>query len=275
MKSSPSFAIARRRQVRHLTDMITDPVFYLVAAPAVILLGMAKGGFAGIGTVAVPLMALAVSPVLAASILLPILIVQDVVSVWSFRRTWSGRILALMLPSAAVGIFAGYSLAAFVKPAAVELAVGAISVTFAVQRLWVDRAKAPLSEPRPEGLPWRGVLAGVAAGFTSQISHAGAPPFQMYVLPKRLPRDAFIGTSSLFFAAVNWMKVPAYLALGQFSRTSLATSAVLLPLAIASTWAGVWLVRRVPAELFYRLIYGLLILVGSKLAWDGAAGLLR
>jgi uncharacterized membrane protein YfcA len=254
--------------------MITDPIFYLLAVPAVILLGLAKGGFAGIGVIAVPLMALAVSPVLAASITLPILIVQDVVSVWAFRRSWSGKILALMLPSAAVGIFGGFALAAYVRPAAVELAVGVISIAFAIQRLWVERARAPVVEARPEGLPWRGVLAGAAAGFTSQISHAGGPPFQMYVLPKRLPRDNFIGTSALFFAAVNWMKVPAYLALGQFTRQALTTAAVLLPLAIGSTYAGVWLVRRVPAEQFYRVIYLLLIAVGGKLACDGAAGLM-
>ena len=83
-----------------------------------------------------------------------------------------------------------------------------------------------------------------------------------------------MGATALFFAAVNWMKAPAYLALGQFTTASLTTSAVLLPLAIASTWAGVRVVRRVPAEQFYRVIYVLLILVGAKLAWDGAAGLL-
>ncbi len=254
--------------------MITDPWFYVLAVPAVILLGLAKGGFAGIGVIAVPLMALAVSPMLAASITLPILIVQDVVSVWSFRRTWDKAILILMLPSAAVGIFAGFALAAFVKPGAVEMAVGAVSVVFAVQRLWVERASAPERPARVEGLPWRGVLAGIAAGFTSQISHAGGPPFQMYVLPKKLARDVFIGTSAIFFAVVNWMKVPAYLALGQFSHESLATSAALLPLAIVSTWAGVWLVRRVPGQAFYKIIYGLLIVVGGKLAWDGAVSLM-
>lgn len=253
--------------------MITDPWFYALAAPAVILLGLAKGGFAGIGVIAVPLMALAVSPVLAASITLPILIVQDVVSVWAFRRTWDRAILMLMLPSAAVGIFAGFALAAFVKPGAVELAVGAVSVVFALQRLWLERAGAPARQVRVEGLPWRGVLAGIAAGFTSQISHAGGPPFQMYVLPKQLARDVFIGTSAIFFAVVNWMKVPAYLALGQFTGESLATSMALLPLAIASTWAGVWLVRRVSGQAFYRIIYVLLIAVGGKLAWDGAASL--
>ena len=254
--------------------MITDPWFYALAVPAVILLGLAKGGFSGIGVIAVPLMALAVSPVLAASITLPILIVQDVVSVWAFRKTWDRGILLLMLPSAAVGIFAGFALAAFVRPGAVELAVGVISVLFAVQRLWLERRGAPVPAAQAEGLPWRGVLAGIAAGFTSQISHAGGPPFQIYVLPKNLPRDVFIGTSAIFFAVVNWIKVPAYLALGQVTAESLSTAAALLPLAIASTWAGVWLVRRAPAQTFYKVIYGLLVLVGGKLAWDGAVSLI-
>jgi len=253
--------------------ILADPFFYVVAVPAVIIMGLAKGGFSGVGVMAVPLMALAVSPVAAASITLPILIVQDVVSVWAFRRTWDKGVLILMLPSAAIGIALGYALAAFVKPGAVELAVGGISVAFAVQRLWLERAGAPVTEARVERLPWRGVLAGIAAGFTSQIAHAGGPPFQIYVMPKRLARDVFIGTSALFFAAVNWMKVPAYWALGQFTRESLSTALVLLPLAIGSTWAGVWLVRRVPGRRFYQIVYGLLIVVGGKLAWDGAAAL--
>ncbi len=254
--------------------MISDPWFYLVAVPAVILCGLAKGGFSGLGVMAVPLMALVISPVLAASILLPFLIVQDVVSVWTFRKTWNGRILAIMLPAAAVGVFAGYGLVALVKPAAVELCVGLVAVVFAVQRLWLDQLVGAEAAPAVEGLPWRGVLAGIAAGFTSQISHAGGPPFQIYVLPKRLPRDVFVGTSSIFFAVVNWMKVPAYLALGQFTPQSLATGLALLPLANAATFAGVWVVRRVPVERFYQVIYGLLIAVGGKLIWDGVVGLI-
>ncbi len=252
--------------------MISDPIFYLAAIPAVILMGLAKGGFAGIGVLAVPLMALTVSPVLAASITLPILIVQDLVSVWAFRKAWDRGILVIMLPAAAIGIGLGWALAAMVKPAAVELAVGLISMTFATQRLVQSRRE--VAPTPPETIPWRGVLAGIAAGFTSQVAHAGGPPFQLYVLPRQLPRDTFIGTSALFFAVVNWMKVPAYWSLGQFTRQALTTAAVLLPLAVASTYAGVWLVRRVPAERFYRLIYGLLVLVGGKLVWDGAAGLL-
>ncbi len=106
------------------------------------------------------------------------------------------------------------------------------------------------------------------------IAHAGGPPFQIYVIPQRLPRDIFVGTGVMFFAAVNLIKVPPYLALGQFSRENLLTSAVLFPLAVASTLAGVWLVRRVAAERFYDIVYGLLLLLGVKLVIDGVSWLL-
>jgi uncharacterized membrane protein YfcA len=251
--------------------VITDPLFYAVAIPAVILLGLAKGGFSGIGTLAVPLITLVTSPVQAASITLPILLVQDAVSVWVFRRAWDGRILAFAIPSAAVGIMLGYLLAAHVSPAAVELAVGLTSVAFGARQLWTQ---------------WRGVvrphqssdLAGVfwstTSGFTSQIAHAGGLPFQIYLFSKRLDRDVFIGTCALYFAAVNWLKVPAYAALGQFTRANLATSLALFPVAVASTFAGAWLVRRVSGARFYTVMYVLLFVVGTKLAWDGAAALL-
>lgn len=246
--------------------MLTDPLFYVLAVPAVTMMGLAKGGFAGVGAVAMPLLALAISPVQAAAILLPILIVQDVVGVWAFRKTWDRGVLALMLPSAAAGIFLGYLLAAQVSAVAVLATLGAISILFAAQRLWSQRGGRVAA---PSNAPWPvGALLGVASGFTSQIAHAGQPPFQMWVLPKNLSPASLVGTTAIFFAVVNWVKVPAYVALGQFSRENLATSAVLAPVAIASTFAGVWLVRRVKAERFYTIIYVLMILVGAQLLWE-------
>lgn len=246
--------------------MLTDPLFYVLAVPAVTMMGLAKGGFAGVGAVAMPLLALAISPVQAAAILLPILIVQDVVGVWAFRKTWDRGVLALMLPSAAAGIFLGYLLAAQVSAVAVLATLGAISILFAAQRLWSQRGGRVAA---PSNAPWPvGALLGMASGFTSQIAHAGQPPFQMWVLPKNLSPASLVGTTAIFFAVVNWVKVPAYVALGQFTRENLATSAVLAPVAIASTFAGVWLVRRVKAERFYTIIYVLMILVGAQLLWE-------
>jgi uncharacterized membrane protein YfcA len=250
--------------------MLTDPWFYAAAIPAVIVLGLAKGGFSGLGMLAVPLMTLSVSPVQAASITLPILIAQDAVSVWVFRHKWDGRSLTLLIPAATVGILLGYLLAARVSSSAVELAVGIISIVFALQRLWIERKRML---PIPPTRAWFGVACGTAAGFTSQIAHAGGPPFQIYMLPKRFDRDTYIGTSAIFFAAVNWIKVPAYAALGQFTRPNLTTAAVLLPLAVVSTVVGAMLVRRVSGERFQTIMYLLLIVVGAKLVWDGGWGL--
>ena len=111
-------------------------------------------------------------------------------------------------------------------------------------------------------------------GFASMIAHAGGPPFQIYVMPQHLRRDIFVGTGAVLFDLVNWLKVPPYIALGQFSAENLGMAAALFPVAIASTWAGVLLVRRVPGQRFYALVYLLLVFVGLKLVWDGASALI-
>lgn len=105
------------------------------------------------------------------------------------------------------------------------------------------------------------------------VAHAGGPPFQIYVMPQKLPPAVFVGTGAIFFAAMNLVKLVPYIALGQLSAQNLAASAALLPVAVAATFAGVWLVRRVPAERFYGIIYWLLLLVGLKLVLDGMRGL--
>ncbi|MBX3565326.1 MAG: sulfite exporter TauE/SafE family protein [Sphingomonas sp.] len=245
--------------------LLADWHFWLLAIPAVILLGLAKGGFAGMGALSLPMLALVTDPVRAAAIMLPLLIAQDVVGVWAFRRSIDWYVLGWMLPGAVIGIVLGYVFAASVSPDAVMAAVGAISILFGAYRLWIERHSLPEAKHSPG---WVGSIAGVAAGFTSQIAHAGGPPFQLWVLPRRLPRDMLVGTTAIFFAAVNWIKVPAYLALGQFTPANLLLAAALLPVAILSTIAGVWLVRRVSAERFYTAIYWLMILVGIKLVWD-------
>lgn len=241
-------------------------LFFALAVPAVILLGLSKGGFVGLGALSLPMLALAISPVRAAAILLPILIVQDVVGVWAFRKSWDGHVLAWMLPGSMIGIALAYVFAARVSEGAVLGVVGAISILFGAYRLWTDRHGALSAPAKSPG--WVGTLAGIASGFTSQIAHAGQPPFQIWVLPKRLPRDVLVGTTAIFFAATNWFKVPAYWALGQFSHENMLAAATLLPVAIASTFAGVWLVRRVSPARFYTAIYALMILVGVKLVWD-------
>src|SRR5690349_8030473 len=122
--------------------MLFDPGFYLFAIPAVLLIGLAKGGFSGLGALGTPLMAIGIAdPVKAAAILLPILIAQDVVGVAAFRKSWDDSVLAAMLPGAVVGIGLGWLLAARISGEAVMAAMGSISILFGAYRLWVERGR--------------------------------------------------------------------------------------------------------------------------------------
>jgi uncharacterized membrane protein YfcA len=231
---------------------------------------VSKSGLSALGALAVPILALAISPVQAAAITLPIMVVQDWVGVYAFRREVDGRNLAILLPGALIGVVLAYFMAARVSEDVVRLAIGIVSVGFVALTLNRDRlqaAKAQEAKVAP-GLFW-----GALSGFASFVSHAGGPPFLVYTMPQRLASPVFAGTSVLFFAAVNLMKVPPYLLLGQFTRTNLTASLMLLPLAIASTLAGVWVVRRVPAEKFYRIVLAVTFGLGVKLIYDAARAL--
>lgn len=241
----------------------TDIIFYIVAGAAVILVGLAKGGFAGLGAAAIPLLALVMDPVAAAGMLLPILMAQDIVSVWAFRKSFDRRTLLLTIPGAAVGIFLGWWFAAMVDADAVRGLVGIIALAFGNYRLLpLLGRQVRLAGPAPE---WVGIAMGGLSGFTSQIAHAGGPPFQIWALSRNFPHLVFVGTSSIFFAIINWMKVPAYAALGQFNTQNMTLTLLFMPLAIASTFAGVWLVKRVSPARFNIIINILMIAIGLEL----------
>jgi uncharacterized membrane protein YfcA len=119
-----------------------------------------------------------------------------------------------------------------------------------------------------------GVFWGALTGFTSAIAQAGGPPFQAFVLPQRMPKMTLVGTNTICFAVTNAFKVVPYFALGQFSTNGLRTSALLLPVALATNFLGIWLVRVTPTELFYRIAYWLVLAISLALLWRGATGLM-
>jgi len=247
-------------------DLLFDPFTLAMAVLAVCIVGMAKGGFSGLGVLATPVLALAMPASVAAAVLLPVLLVQDVVSVWAFRKTWDRWIVAWMLPGAALGVLLASLFAASVDEAQLRLVLGLIALTFGLYRLWAERGGRIVTASDSPG--WVGALFGVATGVTSQIAHAGGPPFQIWVTPRRLPHQTFVGTSSVLFAAINWIKVPSYLALGALDRQAFEAAALLLPLAVVATLVAVRLIRRIDGQKFYTIIYLLMVAVGAKLVWD-------
>lgn len=245
--------------------LITDPWFYAVALPAVLLMGLAKSGAAaGFGALAVPLMALAVPVPQAAAILLPVLLVADVMGLAALLRERDRALVRLLLPAGLAGVVIGTATFGLLSAKVVAGVVGVITLLFlALRTLFPPRADAP---PPPR---WLGALLGVVSGFTSFVAHAGAPPLGFYVLPLKLSPLVFAATTSVFFAAVNLAKWPAYAWLGLIDGRNMLTSLVLLPLTPLGVWLGVRFVRRVPQELFYRLFTIGMLLTGCKLLWDG------
>ena len=251
--------------------IITDPLFYAVAIPAVIFLGLSKGGFSGIGMVSTPLVALVMPPLEAAAILLPILLVQDAFSVFVYRRVWDPWNLKVMLPGCVIGVGAAWLFAAHVSDAAVRLMVGLIAMGFIVYALIRHWLPGESRKPRAS----HGVFWGVLSGFTTTLIQIGAPPYYAFVLPQRLEKMIYVGTTVMFFAAANAMKVVPYFALGQFSTAGLATSLMLFPLAIATNYVGIWLVRVTPEDIFYKITNVLVLLLGLELTRQGITGLMH
>lgn len=250
--------------------MITDPYFYALAVPAVILFGLSKSGLgAALSIPTVPLISMAVSPLQAAAIMLPIIIAMDAAAISTYWRDFDSTTLKITIPTGILGIAIGWLTAAYVTDAHVKLIIGVIAVSFALN-YWLRKGHA--DEPKPHN-PAKGRFWSTVAGFTSFVSHSGGVPFQMYTLPLKFAPRTLVATSVMFFALMNLVKLVPYSALGQFNTGSLLTSLVLSPLAPLSIFAGVRLVRRIPAGPFYQLTYACVLIVGLKMLWDGLTAL--
>ncbi len=244
--------------------MITDPVFYAVAVPAVLLMGLSKSGFGGgFGALAVPLMALAVPVPQAAAIMLPLLAVMDGFGLAALWRQRDRALTRLLIPAGLLGTVLGTLLFGWLSAPVVAGIVGAVTLAFlAIRRFFPPRTDAP---PPSRALGW---VLGATSGFTSFVAHAGSPPVGFYVMPMKLSPVVFTATMSVFFAAINLSKWGPYAWLGLIDGQNMSTSLVLVPLAPLGVWLGVRFVRHVPQQLFYGLFELGMLLTGLKLLWD-------
>jgi uncharacterized protein len=249
--------------------MTGDVWFWALAGLATLFVGSSKGGLPLIGMLAVPLMALQISPVAAAGLLLPIYIVSDAYGLWLYRKSYDLLNIKIIVPAATIGIVIGWATVSITSDELVKLLVGVIGLVYCADT--VMKARRVIA-PRPADLP-RGMFWGSIAGFTSFVSHAGGPPYQMYVLPQRLEKMVYAGTSTIVFAIVNFLKLPPYWFLGQVNLASLETALLLSPLAIIGAYVGYRLTLILPEKIFFRIVEVALFLVSLKLVNDGVAGL--
>jgi uncharacterized protein len=238
--------------------------FYAIAIPAVILLGLSKSGFgAGLGSLAVPMMALVVTVPQAAAILMPVLLLMDVLGVWAYRKDFDKVLLKFLVPFSLLGVLIGTLLFKLLQPHVVAGVVGAFTLLFLAQRVFFPaRSDAP---PPPK---WLGAILTATSGFTSFIAHAGGPPINAYMLPLRLAPVTFAATMAMLFFFVNLSKWLPYAWLGLLDARNFGASLMLLPFAPIGVWIGVRLARRMSPLWFYRLVHLGMLLTGVKLLWD-------
>jgi uncharacterized protein len=241
--------------------MSFDPAVIAAASAAAFLAGLGKGGLALMGMFGVPILSFVMSPIRAAAILLPVFVFSDSIAVWLYRRHFSPRNLKILIPAGAAGIALGWATASRIPDRGVEIVVGLIGILFCFNS-WRTRRQLPV-ERRAE-LP-QGIFWGTVMGFVSFVSHSGGAPFQVYVLPQRLPKLVYAGTNVLVFASVNLLKIGPYWALGQLSLSNLNVSLLLMIPAFLGTQLGSHLVRVLPERSYFAFVQLALLLVSVEL----------
>ncbi len=249
--------------------ILHDPAFYVVATVAVLLVGIGKGGFGGgLGAIGVPVMALAIPATQAAAILLPLLCLMDLVGLVTYRSRFDRRMMRVLLPGAVTGITLGAATFAITSDDVVGLIVGVLAVGFTLDRWFGPRLRRIEMAAAQPG-PAKAAFWSSLAGYTSFVAHAGGPPLNVLLLPQRLEKSVYVGTTVMFFALANYVKLIPYAIVGQFQGVNLGTSLVLAPLAPVGFALGYVFNQRVDEAQFYRIAYAALFLTGLKLLWDG------
>lgn len=243
--------------------------FWVVASLSAFCVGLSKGGAAAFGTLAVPLMSLVISPLTAAGLLLPVFIFSDFFGVWAYRQHVNWPVVWIAVVGIVIGTLIGWSTAHIVSEQHVRILIGLIGLVFSLNFLLRSDPEGPTRPPNVH----KGIFWTTIAGFTSFVSHAGAPPWQVWALPQRMSKLVFAGTTTMTFAIMNLMKVLPYYHLGQLQLQSLKVTAILCAPAVVAVFVGYHVVRTMPERLFYSIVTWMLLAVSLKLIWDGITGL--
>ena len=241
-----------------------DPTFLAFASFGVFVFGISKGGVPGpIAMLAVPVMSFVMSPLQAAGILLPLLIIMDFSAIYLYWKKWINHILKIIIPASIIGILFGTFTFKYINEDQIRIMVGIISIIF-VFVSFVQKSNFLLRPTKFKGYFWSSL-----AGYTSFLIHAGNPPMNFYMLPLKLDKISFIGTMTLAFLVINVVKILPYYYVGLLAPSNLIVSMMLLPFALFSVLVGYFLQKRIPEKLFFNIVYILLFISGLKLIYDG------
>jgi uncharacterized membrane protein YfcA len=226
-------------------------------AAAAFLTGLSKGGLGGMmGALITAMLALVLPIQNVIGLVLPILMLGDLFAVTAHWRRWDRRLILALLPGALLGVTLGTFVLTSISPLALRRGLALIILVFIIYRLLERRILAWLHYTSRS---WHGILAGGLSGLASTLAHAGGPPVSIYLLMEDINPAAFAATAAVFFAVINWIKVPYYLYAGLFDFAFLWRVIWLAPLVPLGVWFGRKLVERVGRPLFEAIIMALLV----------------
>ena len=227
------------------------------------LISLSKGGLGGMmGALATPMLAVVMPANQVLGLLLPILLLADVFAVALHWRKWNGRLVWLLTPGAVIGVTLGTFFIANAPTNVLKLGLGVITLVFVFYKLVEKRLLASL---KYEERSWHGWLAGTTGGFASSLAHSGGPPISIYLMLQEVTPSMFNGTSVLFFAILNWIKVPYYLYIHLFDFQRLWQIAWIAPIVPLGVWVGRWIGNKISKEVFDGIIVALLALTALLL----------
>ncbi len=245
-----------------------DLTFILIAAFSAFIAGVAKGGFGGgAAFVATVILALVVPPAAALGIMLPLLMVADLATLRPFWKQWDLEAAKAMIYGGVPGVLLGVALYRVANADALRVLIGAISLAFVAFQL--ARNRGWISPPRRQMGKGMGLFAGLVAGFTSFVSHAGGPPAAIYLLSRGIDKTTYQATTVLTFWAINAMKAVPYAFLGVFTADTFKANLIMVGPILLGCWVGVYAHRALPDRIFFLITYVLLVGAGGKLIFDG------
>ncbi|MGH8017321.1 MAG: sulfite exporter TauE/SafE family protein [Opitutaceae bacterium] len=249
--------------------MHLDALQWTLLAVGAVFVGLSKSGIPGVGILVVGVFANVLPAKLATGMVLPLLIVGDIAAVATYLKHTQWRHVFRLFPWTAVGVVAGYFALDHMTNRQVAVAIGVILLFMLALHVWRSRkrAAAVLEREMVEHGAWFAPFMGVLAGFTTQMANAAGPVMILYLLAMRLKKMDFLGTSAVYFFALNLFKVPFMIDLGLINRESLVVNAWLAPAVLAGSLAGRLIATRVPQRLFERLALGLTFIAALKLLW--------
>ena len=203
----------------------------------------------------------------ALAVAAPLFCVMDVFALKAYpKRTWDIPILRRVIPGTILGIVLGSLALGWMPTEIVAVSVAFIAIVFSVKWL-LDRYRSPdgaqtagFHLPASSGVYWGGL-----SGITSALAHSGGPPIAVYLLSQKMQKSVYAGTSVIYFAIGNAIKLVPYIVLGLISMPSLLASVIVAPVIPLGIFIGRKLHDRLSQDALYTICYLFTILAAVRM----------